>query len=123
MVQSAATWNGKNKTKEARGVKALKAGAVTSKMVFAVIAAITLFVACSVLVVWTRNQVVGLGYQINSANSTLTQLREENRGLTDSHNEYVNLDRLQKDSAKLGLVKPRTDQVIVIYEQVRQKTD
>lgn len=100
---------------ESRGVRALKAGTLTPKIVAAFLSAIVLIVASLVIIVWTRHQVVRLGYEIDRANQTLVDLRTEHRELTRQRYETVNLETLDALAAQYGLVKPEDDQILVIY--------
>ena len=104
------------KGKLARGIRALQAGTLTPRMILAFLLALVLFVASAVLIVWTRDQVVRYGYEINHASVTLSELKFENRKLLKKQYELFNLERLHRRSQELGLNKPQTHQLLVIYE-------
>jgi hypothetical protein len=116
MAQSMTRTIGKE-MKQALGIRALSGGVLTSRMILTFLLAIVVFVGCALLIVWTRDQVIQLGYQINTANVALSSLRQENRKLVNRRYELLNLPKLARQSAKLGLVKPKSEQILVIYEK------
>ena len=116
-----ATLTGKQGRSEAKGILALRAGVLSPRMILAFLLAIAIFVSSAVLIVWTRNQVVTLGYEINSANVNLSNLKAENRKLIKKRYEYINLEDLHKASVAFGLHKPIDEQIIVIYDEQSAK--
>jgi cell division protein FtsL len=85
-------------------------------MVLMFLLVIGLVVSVAVLIVWTRNQVVDLGYQISESAQRIAVLQTEQRALTDQKAHFMNLDRLAGQAAKVDLRAPRQDQVIVFDE-------
>ena len=106
---------------EARGILALRAGVLSPKMILAFLLATAIFVSSAVSIVWTRNQVVTLGYEINNANVGLSSLKVENRKLVKKRYEYINLEELHRASATFDLRKPTDEQIIVIYDEQSAK--
>lgn len=58
--------------------------------------------------VYSRYQVIAIGYVISDANRRLDKAGERNHHLQRERSGLVGLDRLLKKAAALGLVEPKT---------------
>lgn len=102
-----------------KGIEALQAGSLTPKMVLFFCLVIAVVVSVALLIVWTRNQVVDLGYQISAANEEYFELKAENRELFRKRYKLINLDRLQNEAPRHGLGKHTNEQLIIIYDDAK----
>lgn len=74
-----------------------------------------LLVGASLFYVWTRIQVIHLGYEISKAlkeSQTLTDTNKRLRLEVATLKSYARIERIAKEELKM--VKPKPDQVIVI---------
>jgi cell division protein FtsL len=74
-----------------------------------------LFVGCSLFYVWTRIQVIHLGYEISKALKEGKTLAEANKRMRLEATTLKSYSRIEKIAMEeLKMVKPKPDQVIVI---------
>ena len=72
-------------------------------------------VACSLVVVWSRVEVVQLGYQISQANKIYQERIKENQRLLVEVTSLRSPSRIEAvATGELGFVHPKQDQVIVV---------
>ena len=75
---------------------------------------LTTVVVCSLFFVWSRVEVVQLGFRISEANKIYQERVKENQRLLVEVTSLQSPSRIEGMAGKLGFVHPRQDQVVVI---------
>lgn len=72
-------------------------------------------VMCALLFVWSRIEVVQLGYQISQANNVYQERIKENRRLMVEALSLQSLSRIETIATKeIGMIHPKEDQIIFL---------
>jgi len=98
-----------------KGSKTKKAIAIKSKFVLLFALLLLFLIGGSLFYVWSRIQVIQLGYEISNALKVERTLTEENKKLRleiATLKSYARIEKVAVEELKMG--KPKPEQVIVI---------
>ena len=85
---------------------------IKTKFLFRILFLVAFASILSIFYIWSRVQIVQVGYEINSLKNNQRQLAEENKRIQMEVSTLKSPQRLQKlVSEKMGMHAPRSDQI------------
>ena len=102
---------------EARGAREAESRPreVNRNLIFLVLALSIVFIACSLIYVWSHQQIIYLGYENSRATYEGQQLLQENKRLRVELAALKSPSRIERIALQeLGLVNPKKEQLIIV---------
>ena len=74
----------------------------------------TLLVSLALIYGWNQQQIIGLGYQVETLREENRRLSERQQALRAEYQTQTSADRLDREASKLGLVSANRPEVTII---------
>jgi cell division protein FtsL len=95
--------------------KAAPAKGVDRNLVFVAMVVALVFLACSLVYVWSHHQIISLGYEISKAGQEEQTLSQENKKLRLELAGLKTPGRIETMALnELGFINPQKDQLIIV---------